>query len=63
MSDPIKLVCLTCGRSMDYGRGIDVDIPPSVVRIEQLHCYVCWYGEHESEIWLDASGREVPQSE
>lgn len=55
----IKLVCLNCNRTIDYGRDIDPSIPPNVARIEQPHCDLCWNGEREGETWYDAGGVEV----
>lgn len=59
----IVLTAKCCGRTMDYDRSIDPDIPPNVVRIEQKTCAVHWNGDFEDELWLDADGNEVPQSQ
>lgn len=59
MAEAIKLVCLKCGKSMDYDRSIDPTIRPEVVRIEQPSCDECWGGDRESETWFDAAGKEV----
>jgi hypothetical protein len=57
----IKLVCLNCNRTIDYGRDIDPSIPANVARIEQPHCNECWDGEREGETWIDGAGNEVSQ--
>ncbi len=59
---PIRLRCRHCGKAMDYERSIDPTIPASVVVIEQGHCDDCWDGDRDDEIWFDAQGREVPQT-
>ena len=58
----IKLVCLNCKRTIDYGRNIDPAIPSNVARIEQPHCDLCWNGDREGETWYDGRGVEVLQS-
>jgi hypothetical protein len=57
----IKLHCLTCKRSMEYGRDIDPTIPAKVTKITQPHCDQCWNGDREGETWYDALGHEVSQ--
>lgn len=57
----IKLVCLGCNRTIDYGREVDRSIPANVARIEQPHCDQCWSGEREGETWYDGAGNEVSQ--
>lgn len=59
MADPIKLHCRQCGNTMDYGRDIDPDVPPEVVRIESSSCDRCDDGGFGTETWLDADGKEV----
>lgn len=56
--DAIRLHC-RCGRSMDYDRSIDPDIPAVVVRIESTCCDKCDRGDFGTERWLDAAGKEV----
>jgi hypothetical protein len=61
MTEPIKLVCMTCGKTMDYERSIDPTVPAKVVKITQPSCDVCWNGDFEDETWYDAKGRIVSQ--
>lgn len=61
MADAIKLVCWNCRRTMEYPRSADAAIPASVVKIVQGRCDKCWHGDHDSETWFDARGREVSQ--
>jgi hypothetical protein len=59
---PIRLICNTCRRGMDYERTIDPTIPANVAFIFQKSCDDCWDGDREEEIWYDAGGHEVSQA-
>ncbi len=54
----IKLACESCGRSMEYDRGIDPSIPAWVETLSQSHCDApgCDTGDRLIETWLDADG-------
>lgn len=55
---PLRLVCERCGRSMDYDRAIDPDLPAWVATLSQSHCDAedCDTGDRLIETWLDADG-------
>jgi hypothetical protein len=57
-SAALLLVCERCGRSMEYGRDIDSDIPAWVATLSQSHCDAddCDTGDRVIETWLDRSG-------
>lgn len=63
MTRPIKLFAQCCGKTIDYDRSIDPSIPANVVRITQATCDEHWRGDREEEVWWDAEGRCVEQTE
>lgn len=57
----IDLECSGCGRKIKYARGIDPDIPETVVRIVCNECDKCHAasGGFGQEDWYDKSGNLV----
>lgn len=58
----IRLYCWECGVEVDCERASDPTIPDRVCTIES-RCPECVGGDFSEEVWLDVTGREVPQTE